>query len=128
MRSYLLTDGVHWSTNGPMQTVVETPAYLKAAEAIFTEQERSEIVAMVATNPDCGDLIQGTGGFRKVRVARSGMGRRGGARVIYIVRSESFPVFLIAAYAKNQVANLTQKERKALRARADAIFDQYRGK
>lgn len=111
-----------------MQSVVETPGYIRSAEGIFTESERAAIVALVGSDPECGDIIQGTGGFRKVRVARGGMGKRGGARVIYIVRSKDFPVFLIAAYAKNQAANLTQKERNALKARADEILDRYRGK
>jgi hypothetical protein len=79
-----------------MQTVVETPTYLKAAEKLFSAAERERIVAMVSSNPACGDVIQGTGGFRKVRVGRGGMGKRGGERV-YILRNESFPIFLIAA-------------------------------
>jgi hypothetical protein len=78
-----------------MQTVVETPRYLKAAETIFNQAERDRIVAMVAANPDCGEVMQGTGGFRKARVARSGMGKRGGARLIYIVRGDAFQSFLL---------------------------------
>lgn len=85
-----------------MQTVVETPSYLRAAEAIFTEAEREDIVAMVAANPKCGEVIAGTGGFRKVRVARGGMGKRGGARLIYIWRNEAFPAFLVTVYAKER--------------------------
>ena len=34
-----------------MLTVVETPSYLKAAEALFSEAERESIVAMGATDP-----------------------------------------------------------------------------
>jgi hypothetical protein len=109
-----------------MQTVVETPGYLKAAEAIFTEAERESIVSMVAADPKCGEVIQGTGGFRKVRVGRSGMGKRGGARVIYILRNELFPIFLITAYAKNTRDNLTKQERNELAKRADQIFIRYR--
>ena len=111
-----------------MQTVVETPSYLKAAKAIFTDAERDNIVAMVAMDPECGDVIQGTGGFRKVRVPRVGMGKRGGARVIYILRNESLPIFLITAYAKNKTDNLTKKERNELAKRADEIFTRYRSK
>ena len=85
-----------------MQTVVETPSYLKVAENMFSAGERDAIVAMVSANPECGDLIQGTGGFRKVRVGRGDLGKRGGARVIYIVRNERFPIFLVAAYPKNE--------------------------
>lgn len=105
-----------------MQTVVETPSYLKIAEAIFTGAERADIVTMIAADPGCGEVIQGTGGFRKVRVARAGMGKRGGARVIYILRNEAFPIFLITAYPKNKKDNLTKKERNELAKRADEIF------
>jgi hypothetical protein len=109
-----------------MQTVVETPGYLKAAEVIFTQAERERIVALVAADPECGEVIQGTGGFRKVRAARRGMGKRGGARVIYILRNELFPIFLVAAYAKNEKQNLTMQERNQLAKRADEIFAMYR--
>ena len=47
-----------------MHVVVETPAYLKAATSLFDDIERAEIVTMVAANPECGDVMQGTGGFR----------------------------------------------------------------
>jgi hypothetical protein len=108
-----------------MQTVVETPSYLKAAEKLFSAEEREAIVALVSANPECGDLIQGTGGFRKVRVGRGGMGKRGGARIIYILRNEQFPVFLVAAYGKNEKADLSKAERNELARMADAIFDKY---
>ena len=111
-----------------MQTVVETPSWLRAADGLFSEAERDAIVAMVAANPECGELIAGTGGFRKVRVARKGTGKRGGARVLYIFRNEQFPVFLITVYAKNEKDNLTRRERNELAKRADDIFERYRGK
>jgi hypothetical protein len=110
-----------------VQTVVEMPAYLRTAEAIFTATELERIVSLVAADPDCGEVMPGTGGFRKVRVARGGMGKRGGARVVYIVRSEAFPIFLVAAYAKNEKDNLSKKERNELAKRADEIFTKYRG-
>jgi hypothetical protein len=109
-----------------MQTVVETPGYLKAAKVLFTQTERDRIVDMVAANPECGEVMQGTGGFRKLRVARSGMGKRGGARLIYILRNEAFPVFLISVYAKNEKENLSMQERNLLAKRADEIFAKYR--
>lgn len=109
-----------------MQTVVETPSYLKAAEKIFSESEREDIVAMIAADPECGDVIQGTGGFRKVRVGRAGIGKRGGARVVYILRNDEFPIFLITAYPKNEKDNLTKKERNELAKRADELFAKFR--
>ena len=108
-----------------MQTVVETPTYLAIANKLFSEEERADIVALVAADPQCGDLIRGTGGFRKVRVARKGMGKSGGGRVVYIWRNESFPVFLITVFAKNEKENLSMAERNALKKRADSIFETY---
>jgi hypothetical protein len=57
-------------------TVVEIPYYLRAAEELFRTEEREAIVALVSAEPECGDLIQGMGGFRKVRVGRGGMDKR----------------------------------------------------
>ncbi len=108
-----------------MHAVVETPGYLKAASALFTEAEMAEIVTMVATDPESGDVMQGTGGFRKVRVGRGGTGKRGGARVVYILRNDLFPVFLITAYAKNAKENLSKAERNELKGLADEIFKNY---
>jgi hypothetical protein len=76
------------------------PTYLAVANKLFAEDERADIVALVAADPECGGVIRGTGGFRKVRVARKGMGKSGGARVVYIWRSERFPVFLITVFPK----------------------------
>jgi len=111
--------------NKVVQTVVETPTYLANANKLFSEEERADIVAMLAADPECGDLIRGTGGFRKVRVARKGMGKSGGARVVYIWRNQRFPVFLITVFAKNQKENLSMAERNALRKRANSIFETY---
>ena len=108
------------------QTVVETPTYIALADKLFSERERESIVAMVAGNHECGDVMSGTGGFRKVRVPRQGMGKSGGARVVYIWRNDKFPVFLITVFPKNKKANLTRAERNALKKRADDIFNSYR--
>ena len=97
--------------------------YLAIANKLFSEEERADIVALVAADPACGDLIRGTGGFRKVRVARQGMGKSGGARVVYIWRNQRFPVFLIAVFPKNEKENLSMAERNALRTRANSIFE-----
>jgi hypothetical protein len=47
------------------------------------------------------------------------------ARVVYILRTDAFPVFLVTAYAKNEKENLTKKERNNLAKRADEIFARY---
>ena len=107
------------------QTVVETPSYIALAVKLFSESEREQILIMIAENPLCGVVMSGTGGFRKVRVPRQGMGKSGGARVVYIWRNDKFPVFLIAVFPKNQKANLTKAECNTLKKRADDIFSSY---
>ncbi len=96
-----LTSLCHWHTILMMQTVVETPMYLRAAEAIYSEAEQEEIVRIIAFSPKAGDLMPGTGGYRKLRFARTGMGKRGGARVVYLDGGEDLPIFLITVYAKS---------------------------
>jgi hypothetical protein len=72
-----------------VQTVVETPTYLAIANKLFSEEERADIVALVAADPECGDVIRGTGGFRKVRVARKGMGeKRRSPGCVYLAQRE----------------------------------------
>ncbi len=95
-------------------TVVETGRFLKDAGELMQETERAELIAFIAANPDSGDLIPETGGVRKLRWALPGRGKRGGARVIYYFHSERLPVFMLAAYSKNEKANLTKAERNSI--------------
>ncbi len=105
--------------------MVETPAYLALARKLFSENEMADIVSLLAADPKAGDVMQGTGGFRKLRIARRGGGKSGGARVIYIFRNSKYPVFLITVFPKNEKDNLSKAERNALKTRADQIFDTY---
>jgi hypothetical protein len=110
-----------------VQTIVETPTYLRAAQALLSEKDREEIVLVIAADPESGDVMPGTGGYRKLRFARPGMGKRGGARVIYLYGGEEFPIFLITVYAKSVKGNLSQAERNALKKMARNFFDDYKG-
>jgi hypothetical protein len=95
-------------------TVVETNRFIRDASQFISEAERMNLVAFVARNPEAGDLIPETGGVRKLRWALPGRGKRGGARVIYYFHNERLPVFLLAAYGKNEKANLTKAEQNAI--------------
>jgi hypothetical protein len=108
-----------------MQTVVETPTFIAAAEKLFSADDIAEIVDTVAADPYCGDVMEGTGGFRKFRFARKGKGKSGGARVVYIYKNEQFPVFLITVFPKNVKPNLSKAELNELKKRANKIFTDY---
>lgn len=106
-------------------TVVETPEFLAASRKLFDEHERTLLVSYLAAHPAAGDLMQGTGGLRKVRWALQGRGKRGGARVIYFLHSEHLPLFLLTAYAKNERADLTAADRKAFKQLVKQIAATY---
>ncbi len=52
---------------GFLVSFVETPEFLSATRKLMTEEERAVLVDYLAHNPAVGDLIQGTGGVRKLR-------------------------------------------------------------
>jgi hypothetical protein len=90
-----------------MLTVIETPVYLAWAERVWPgQQEREAFVNWIAANPEAGKVIEETGGIRKVRFARQGMGKRGGARVIYYLRLKRGEVVLLLAYSKSKFDNM----------------------
>ena len=72
--------------------------------------------------------MPGTGGYRKRRFGRGGMGKRGGGRVIYLLGSPDLPIFLITAYAKSDKGNLSKAEQNALARMAKSFFEDYGGK
>ncbi len=106
-------------------TVVETDRFLRDASQLMPEAERMNLVAFVAANPESGDLIPESNGVRKLRWALPGKGKRGGARVIYYFHSEQLPVFLLAAYGKNEKANLTKAERNAMAKLVPMLVGSY---
>jgi len=59
-------------------TVIELPEYIKRVEKILSEDERDELLYYLSSNPKAGNLIQGTGGVRKLRWTSKGKGKSGG--------------------------------------------------
>lgn len=88
-----------------MRTVAETPVFIRYAAEVWTDAERQEFISFIAANPLAGDLIRGSGGCRKVRWSRGGMGKRGGARIIYFL-AEDETIWLLIVYTKAKFDNL----------------------
>ncbi|SEI66190.1 transcriptional regulator [Achromobacter sp. NFACC18-2] len=89
-----------------MLTVIETGEFGVWAAKVWSDSEREAFVDWIAENPEAGDVVPGSGGCRKVRWSRSGMGKRGGARVIYYLRLTHGEVVLLIVYAKAKFDNL----------------------
>lgn len=96
-------------------TVAETPLFLRKAEKLLDEEERTALVMAIAQEPEAGEIMPGTGGVRKLRWALEGRGKSGGARVIFYFHSDRMPVVLLSIYAKNVKVNLSQAERNDLK-------------
>ncbi|MGZ8217784.1 transcriptional regulator [Methylomagnum sp.] len=96
-----------------MLTVIETPIFQCMAAEIWSDSEREAFVSFISAEPMAGDVIPGSGGLRKVRWSRPGMGKRGGARVIYFTRLANGGVVLIAVYVKAKLENIPLEVLKA---------------
>jgi hypothetical protein len=110
----------------PPITVIETPSFLNDSKKYLTDDERKEVVTLLAYNPTLGDLIKGTGGVRKVRWARESGGKSGGFRIIYFYHSLGAPLFVLNLFAKNERADLSQADRNALKALSAILVRQYK--
>jgi len=111
-----------------MLTVVETPSYVKEAKRLLSNEENSDIIAYLASNPKAGVLVRGTGGFRKLRWGRAGQGKSGGVRVVYYFHSEFMPLFLVTLFGKGEKTNLTKEESNELADLADTLVALWMGK
>lgn len=89
-----------------MFTVKETEYFKRISPGVWKDEERFEFIDWIAVNPMAGDVIPGTAGLRKVRWQRVGMGKRGGARVIYFNRLEAGFIVLLTVYTKAKFDNL----------------------
>ena len=89
-----------------MYTIIETEVFQRYASPIWGDGEREEFIAWLAANPLAGAVIPGAGGLRKVRWSRAGMGKRGGARVVYYNALSDGHIWLLIAYTKAKFDNL----------------------
>jgi hypothetical protein len=95
-------------------TVAETEPFQRKVRRLLTEDEKAELITYLSAFPKSGMLIQGTGGIRKVRWARSGRGKSGGVRVIYYFHNFGMPLYLLTLFGKNEKTNLSKAERNVL--------------
>ena len=78
---------------------------------LLTDTDLLELQNYLCKNPNAGDIMQGTGGIRKIRWAIQGKGKSGGVRVIYLDIVFAEKIYLLSVFAKNEKANLSKAER-----------------
>jgi len=109
-----------------MITVVELPEFIKKSEKLLDSEERENIINHISRHPCSGVLMKGTGGIRKMRWARKGMGKSSGVRIIYFFYNKSIPIFILTAFSKNEKANLTKTERNELAKLTTLLVKSYK--
>ena len=87
----------------------------------LNDEDIKELELILLKNPHDGDVIQGTGGARKMRITLEAHGKRGGARVIYLDVYEKEKLYLLFAYPKKVQSNLTSEQKKAIKNLVELI-------
>jgi len=97
---------------------IEAPAFTRYLQDYLSDEDYRKLQANLGANPELGDLMPGTGGFRKIRWAdvRRGKGRRGGLRIIYYYFKADQQIWLMTLYDKNEATDLSVGEKKVLKA------------
>ena len=95
----------------------ETPLFTLLFENYFTDETYRELQLTLMKNPELGDVMPGTGGFRKLcwRDPNRGKSKRGGLRVIYYYLTADNQIWFFTVYDKDEAIILTTEEKKILK-------------
>jgi hypothetical protein len=95
---------------------IRTATFSRRAKRLLTESEIASLERSVAERPEAHPVVPGTGGVRKARWARFGMGKRGGVRAVYYFLVRADLVYMLDIYAKSEKSDLTPADKRELRA------------
>jgi hypothetical protein len=100
-------------------TFVETKLFSELIEDYLSDDEYAAMQQFLLVNPQAGDVIPASGGVRKLRWGVAGRGKRGGLRVIYLLRRRNDEVWMLTLYAKNVADNIPAKVLKKIKEAID---------
>lgn len=104
-----------------MVTFVEAPLFSKHVHDYLSDEEYADFQLYLAGNPDTGDIVQGSGGIRKVRWQRRGHGKSSGVRIMYFVRTPASEIWLLLIYAKSATDNIPGHILKAIKEEMEHV-------
>ena len=95
---------------------VELPPFQRYRRHYLDDDDFRLLQFVLLESPEAGDLIQHTGGLRKLRYAddRRGKGKRGGLRVIYYWWPSHRQIWLFTLYSKDEQPDLDLAQRRTL--------------
>lgn len=100
---------------------IEFSRFTAIVTALVGDEDYRRFQKELLEDPERGDVIQGTGGFRKARMRLAGGGKSGGARVIYLYLPEHDAIFLATLYKKSKRETLTDDEKQSLKQAASLL-------
>jgi len=109
-----------------MQTLVPIGTFEDKARSLLGDMGFDNLLTELARRPKTGRIIEGTGGLRKMRVARPGRGKSGGARVIYYYHDENRPILLLLIFAKANQGNMTKAQKTEYKKLIELIIKEFR--
>ncbi len=98
-----------------MYKVVATPLFEREWPNYWMEREHTAFLDFIAQNPLAGVVVPHSGGVRKVRWRRAGIGKSGGVRIVYFVRKNRELIFLLKIYSKARTESVSPAELKRIR-------------
>ncbi len=98
---------------------IELPAFERQRADYLDDDGLRHLQQILMANPLAGDVVEGSGGLRKLRFgdARRAKGKRGGLRVIYYFWTGGSEFWLFTLYDKNEAVDLTARQRSLLKER-----------
>ena len=102
-------------TLNQVEEIYETKQFKKSVEKFLSPDKHDELLDTLRASPDCGTVVQGTSGCRKLRWTADNKGKRGGSRIIYFWSQGDGVIYLLLAYKKSDQTDLTMEQKKALK-------------
>jgi len=95
--------------------VIETLAFTRRVTVLLSDDEYTAMQWFLRFKPDAGDIIQHTGGARKVRWRKKGQGKRGGLRIIYFHHAAKDNLWMLALYEKKAKEDLSESDKEVIK-------------
>ena len=89
-----------------MYTFIESSIFERILPIYLNDDEYAQLQQHLLLHPEAGEVVRGSGGVRKLRWTRPGMGKRGGLRVVYYVRFEPNEFWMLTMYSKAKKDNV----------------------
>jgi hypothetical protein len=105
---------------------IESTRFTERVQHLRTEPNLWKLETLLCQNPEAGNVIQGTGGFRKIRMGLPGRGKRGGCRIIYLHVKPASRIYFVYLYPKNEEADLDAGQKQQLKQIAHAIYEEVK--